>query len=129
MEWFLKVVRDNYANFDGRARRKEYWMFVLIYFIIAFVIGILEGIMGLKNNMGSGPISGLLSLALLVPSLAVGARRLHDNGKSGWMQPLALLPIIGWIWLIVLHATEGHKGDNQYGADPKGSEFEEIGNN
>ncbi len=128
MEWFLKVVRDNYANFDGRARRKEYWMFVLIYIIIAFVISILEGVMGLKNSMGIGAISGLLALALLVPSLAVGARRLHDINKSGWWQLLVLIPIVG-IWLIVLLATKGTKGDNQYGADPKGSEFEEIGNN
>ena len=123
MEWFLKVVRDNYANFDGRARRKEYWMFVLISILISFVFGFVTGLIGMPS------LAYLFSLAILVPSIAVTARRLHDIGKSGWFQLIAFIPIIGFIWLIVLNATEGTKGDNQYGADPKGSEFNEIGNN
>ena len=124
IEWYLKVVRDNYANFSGRARRSEYWYFILFNLIVGIVLGIIDYIIGFEI------LGNLYSLAMLIPSLAVSVRRLHDVGKSGWFYLLVLLPIIGWIWLLVLFATEGDNGTNEYGADPKTNydEFDEIGN-
>jgi len=132
MEWFLKVVRDNYANFNDRARRKEYWMFTLISAIISFALSYFDSILGFSDGMfENGIISNIYSLAVFIPSLAVSVRRLHDVGKSGWMLLLVLLPIIGWIWLFILQVTEGDQGPNAYGSDPKGfgDELEELGNN
>lgn len=132
MEWFLKVVRDNYSNFRGRARRKEYWMFTLFSIIFSIGLTILDDTLGFtfgetySNNAsgftyssGGGVLSSLFSLALFIPTLAVAVRRLHDVNKSGWMLLVALIPLIGTIWLIVLFATEGDKGSNQYGGDLK----------
>lgn len=113
MEWFLKVVKDNYANFNGRARRKEYWMYVLFYCIIAIVASIVDILLAML--IGIPLLSYVVMLALLVPSIAVGVRRMHDVGKSGWF---ILIPIYN----IILFITEGEKGDNQYGPDPKAGE-------
>jgi len=112
MEWFLKVVRNHYFDFNGRARRKEYWMFVLVNVILAVVVGIVAGM--IKQPW----ISSLLGLALLLPGLGVGARRLHDIGKSGWFMLIALIPVVG-LYLIYLLAQEGERGSNAYGPDPK----------
>ena len=124
--WFLKVVKENYANFEGRARRSEYWYFTLVSVLISIVLRIIDSVVG--SEIG---IVGLIySLAVLVPSIAVGVRRLHDIGKSGWYLLVALIPIAGAIWLLVLLCTEGDHGPNQYGADPKNpnyGEFDEIG--
>lgn len=114
MSWFLAVVQK-YAVFQGRARRKEFWMFVLFYAIFGFVAGILDGI------LGTYLIVPLLSLAMIVPYLAVTVRRLHDIDKSGAWFFIAFIPVIGGIWLLILLATEGTRGDNNYGSDPKGS--------
>ena len=119
MEWFLKVVRDNYANFDGRARRKEYWMFVLINFIISCVLGILAYVANVFYYL-----SVIVSLALIIPSIAVGVRRLHDINKSGWMLLLCLIPFVNF-YLIYLLFLEGDKGPNEYGADPKADEHQD----
>lgn len=116
MEWFLKVVRDNYANFDGRARRKEYWMFALFNAIIATILTIL----GLMSTTFSY-INALVSLALLLPALAVGVRRLHDINKSGWVLLIGIIPLLN-IYLIYLFCLEGDKGPNEYGQDPKADE-------
>ncbi len=113
MNWYLKVL-GQYADFSGRARRKEYWMFVLFNVIFAMIAASIDGILGTNSA-----ISGLYSLAVFIPSLAVGVRRLHDIGKSGLMILVGLIPLIGWIWLIVLFVTEGHPEDNQYGSNPK----------
>ncbi|WP_304145521.1 MULTISPECIES: DUF805 domain-containing protein [Mesoflavibacter] len=127
MEWYLKVVRDNYANFEGRARRKEYWMFVLFNIIFAIAAMVLDNILGLAfEGIGYGPIYGIYGLAVFIPGLAVAIRRLHDIGKSGWMILIAFIPFIGGIWLLVLLATDGNKGANQYGPDPKNPTNEEI---
>ncbi|MDE2307798.1 MAG: DUF805 domain-containing protein [Xanthomonadaceae bacterium] len=112
-DWYLKCVKGHYADFDGRARRTEYWMFVLantLIYIVMFVIG---------RIVGLPVIAGLYSLALLVPGIAVGVRRLHDTGRTGWWLLIALIPLIGTIWIIVLLALDGDQGDNPYGADPK----------
>ncbi|MEJ5148126.1 MULTISPECIES: DUF805 domain-containing protein [unclassified Sphingobacterium] len=116
MEWFLKVVRDNYANFDGRARRKEYWMFALFNFIISCILGILAYIANVFYYL-----SIIVSLALIIPSIAVAVRRLHDINKSGWMILLCLIPFVNF-YLIYLFFLEGDKGPNEYGQDPKADE-------
>lgn len=114
IEWYKKVVFENYANFNGRARRKEYWMFFLANFIVSFIIGFILGFISPKLVM----LSNVYSLAVLIPSIAVGVRRMHDVGKSGWF-------IIIPIYNLVLLCTEGDHGTNEYGPDPK-SDFNEI---
>lgn len=113
LEWYLKVL-TNYVGFQGRARRKEYWMFVLFNIIISIALGIIEGIIGT-----GGFLAGIYSLAILLPSLAVAFRRLHDTGKSAWWLLISLIPLIGSIILLVFFCQEGDSNDNQYGANPK----------
>lgn len=127
MEWYLKVVRDNYANFEGRARRQEYWMFVLFNFIFIIAIALVSGVLSsLLDTPGFMLLYIIYVLAVFIPSLAVAVRRLHDVGKSGWFYLISLIPLIGGIWLLILFATEGDKGSNQYGPDPKAPNAEEI---
>jgi uncharacterized membrane protein YhaH (DUF805 family) len=119
MNWYLKVMKQ-YADFDGRARRTEYWMFVLFNMIFSVVAVVLDNVLGIAmEGIGYGPLYGLYVLAMIIPSLAVAVRRLHDTGKSGWMLLIALIPIIGSIWLLVLYATDGNPGENEYGSNPK----------
>ena len=119
MNWYLKVLKQ-YADFSGRARRKEYWMFVLFNMIFAIVAMILDNVLGIAmEGIGYGPLYGLYVLAMLIPGLAVAVRRLHDVGKSGWMILIALIPLIGAIWLLVLMVTDSNAGENQYGQNPK----------
>ncbi len=100
----MTVLKDKYADFNGRATRSEYWWYTLF----AFVLGIVLGILNIKI------LTGLVGLALLVPNIAVGVRRLHDTGRSGWMLLLALIPLIGSLVLIYFFVQES-KEDNQYG--------------
>ncbi|MCW5897793.1 MAG: DUF805 domain-containing protein [Flavobacteriales bacterium] len=119
MNWYLKVLK-NYVGFKGRARRKEYWMFVLFHIIFTVVAMVLDNATGMADpTTGYGPIYALYALALLLPSLAVAARRLHDVGKSGWFLLIGFIPIIGAIWLIVLFVTDSKPGLNKYGPNPK----------
>lgn len=119
MNWYLHVLR-NYANFNGRARRKEYWMFVLFNIIFGIAAMVIDNLLGIAvEAIGYGPIYGLYSLAVLIPGLAVAVRRLHDVGKSGWMLLVILIPIIGAIWILVLSVSDSQPGDNQYGSNPK----------
>ena len=119
MNWYLKVFKQ-YADFKGRARRKEYWMFVLFNMIFAIVAMILDNVFGIAmEGIGYGPLYGLYMLAVIIPSLAVGVRRLHDVGKSGWMMLISFIPLIGAIWLLVLFVTDGNPGENEYGVNPK----------
>jgi len=129
MEWYLKVVRDNYANFNGRASRQEYWMFFLFNMIFGIVAMVADNILGTvftigegsySVSMGYGWIYVLYMLAVIIPGIAAGARRLHDVGKSGWMMLVAFIPLIGGIWLIVLTVTDSNPGENNYGPSPKG---------
>lgn len=109
-----------YADFNGRARRKEYWMFVLFNIIFASVAIILDNLFGIAmKGIGYGPLYGLYLLAIIIPSIAVGVRRLHDIGKSGWMMLISFIPLIGVIWLLVLFVTDGNPGENEYGPNPK----------
>ena len=119
MKWYLQVLRK-YADFKGRARRKEYWMFVLFKFIFSIVAMILDNILGTAmEGVGYGLFYILYALAVFIPSLAVSVRRLHDVGKSGWMLLVGLIPIIGAIWLLVLMVTDSKPGENKYGPNPK----------
>ena len=119
MEWYLKVLRQ-YADFNGRARRKEYWMFFLFNMIIVAILSLIDRFTGTYSlEWGSGLLSGIYSIAVLIPGLAVAARRLHDVGKSGWMLLIAFIPIIGAIWLLVLFVTDSDPGSNKYGPNPK----------
>jgi len=119
MNWYLKVLKQ-YADFSGRARRKEYWMFVLFNIIFGIGAIILDNLLGLAfQEIGYGLIYILYVLVMFIPGLAVSVRRLHDIDKSGWMILGGLIPIIGAIWLLVLMVTEGTWGENKYGANPK----------
>tara|TARA_B110000467_G_C18182869_1_gene401575 strand:- start:22 stop:387 length:366 start_codon:yes stop_codon:yes gene_type:complete len=118
MEWYLKVLKQ-YGDFSGRARRKEYWMFILFNMIFAFTAAILDNILGTAGPAGYGVLYGIYGLAVFIPGLAVSVRRLHDVGKSGWMCFIALIPLIGAIWLLVLMLTDSNSGENEYGANPK----------
>ncbi len=113
MNWYLDVLKNKYAQFDGRAHRQEFWMFVLINFLISFAVGLVASFIGLKF------LSYVYSLALFVPSIALAARRLHDINRSGWWQLIAIIPIIGWIIIIIWYATDSNAGSNQYGENPK----------
>lgn len=119
MNWYLKVLKQ-YADFSGRARRKEYWMFALFNLIFLLVATILDNIFGLTlGERIYGVHYFLYALVVLIPGLAVCVRRLHDVGKSGWMFLIILIPIIGSIWLLVLEVTDSMPGENQYGPNPK----------
>ncbi|MGM0877452.1 MAG: DUF805 domain-containing protein [Bacillota bacterium] len=113
MEWYLKVLK-NYVGFKGRARRKEYWMFALFSVIISIVLSIIELAIDIESIF-----SGLYSLAILLPSLAVTVRRLHDIGRSGWWLLIGIIPVIGAIVLLVLSCLDSQEGDNKYGPNPK----------
>lgn len=121
MDWFLKVLRQ-YADFSGRARRSEYWMFVLFTFIFSLGAILLDLILSLiLRHPTYFSIFYMYSAAMMIPSMAVGFRRLHDLGKSGWWVLINLIPLGGPIWFIVLMATEGQRQENPYGPDPKAS--------
>jgi uncharacterized membrane protein YhaH (DUF805 family) len=130
MQWFIDVITKRYAQFSGRARRKEFWMYVLFYVIGSIILGILDQILGLdfKQTSGSSTIrSGgwletIYGLALLVPTIAVAVRRMHDKDRSGWWVLIWLIPCVGTIWFIVWQAQEGTPGDNRFGPDPKAAE-------
>lgn len=103
----VKLCFAKYADFSGRAQRPEFWWFTLFVFLASLIIG-----------MVSDTVSILFSLATLLPSLAVGARRLHDTGRSGWWQLLWLIPVVGWIIMIVLLAQQGDAADNRFSGVP-----------
>lgn len=120
MNWYLKVL-NQYADFNGRARRKEYWMFALFNIIVGFVLSFIDGVIGTFHyETGMGILGGIYSLGVIIPGLAVCVRRLHDIGKSGWMMLIVLIPIVGVIWLLVLMVTDSSPDKNQYGENPKG---------
>lgn len=107
----IKVcLTEKYVNFSDRARRSEYWYFVLFNFLISAAVNII---------FGEGIVSGLVSLALLVPGIAVAIRRLHDTGRSGWNFLWVLLPVIGWIVLLIYYVQDSQPGANQWGPNPK----------
>jgi uncharacterized membrane protein YhaH (DUF805 family) len=113
MQWYLEVLKK-YAVFSGRARRKEYWMFVLFNIIISFALGFVTGFVA--SLIGSPGIAGIItiiySLAIIIPGIAVGVRRMHDLGRSGWW---IIVPFVNLVFLFM----DSQPGENEYGPNPK----------
>lgn len=129
MKWFIKAFRQ-YADFSGRASRQEFWMFVLFNLLFAMawalVAGLLTGLLGDSFNQESRLMFMYKLIAIYyavttVPAMAVGVRRLHDTGRSGWWMLIGLVPLVGSIWLIVLMCSDDNPGDNRYGSPPDGT--------
>ncbi|WP_304545139.1 DUF805 domain-containing protein [Sulfurimonas microaerophilic] len=120
-KYFIDIYKIHYANFDGRARRQEFWFFVLFYFIVSFLVGLLDGLIGSEIDYviySAGLFGTIFSLASFIPFLALAARRMHDIDKSGWWQLIQIIPVIGWIWFLILTVLQGTMGQNRFGADP-----------
>jgi len=121
MKWFLDALRSKYATFTGRARRKEYWYYLLFYLLSIFVLTFLDVVIGTYSEEAEvGLLGGLFVLATIVPSIAVAVRRLHDTDRSGWWVLLNLIPIIGGIVLLVFTLLDSQPGANRFGPNPKG---------
>jgi len=122
MKYFIKSLR-HYADFSGRACRKEFWMFALFNFIFSMAWTFLVALIAVKGDSNTSSLTFIITLSwlaiMVLPSMAVSVRRLHDVGKSGWLLLVALIPLIGGIWLLILMLTDGHAGENKYGRQPK----------
>jgi len=126
MSWFIEALKK-YAVFSGRSRRKEYWFFVLFVVIISIVLNIIDGLIGVYDrSMGAGLLSTIFSLAILIPSIAVSVRRLHDIDRTGWWVLIALVPLVGWIVLLVFHVQDSTPGTNRYGPNPKSTDYQSM---
>ncbi|WP_211271277.1 DUF805 domain-containing protein [Moraxella pluranimalium] len=122
VDYAVQTVTKNYANFNGRVRRKEYWGTMLVYMIVAVILSMLMNITFWISEYLSYffvLVASIFYLAMIVPIIALTVRRLHDVDKSGWWYFISLVPLIGGIWLLILLCTEGTRGENQFGADPK----------
>lgn len=138
MEWMLRPLK-RYAQFTGRARPKEYWMYILFLILCSIGLSIVESMLGLGQSThwmmhdhwsaytgvrhSGGPLIGLLALATFIPSLAVAVRRLHDTDRSGWWLLIGLIPLLGGLILLIFMISGGTRGPNRYGPDP----FDEPG--
>jgi uncharacterized membrane protein YhaH (DUF805 family) len=111
-------LTQKYADFSGRARRSEYWWFFLFNALVGLVASVIDSILGTRYGSGTGLVQTIVQLALLIPGIAVGARRLHDTGRSGWWLLIGLIPIVGWIVLLVFFVQDS-QGENEYGESPK----------
>ncbi len=128
MYWYILALR-NYFNFSGRSRRKEFWMFTLFNYLIMFLIVIMDNMLTERTPMEypyeSSPFSGfsvyiaVYALLMVIPTISLQIRRLHDTGRSGWNLFLSIIPLVGPIMLLVYFCTEGDEGNNEYGPDPK----------
>lgn len=122
MNWYLKCLKQ-YADFSGRARRQEYWMFVLFNALAALALYVFLFILSFILGEAGAVLGALLvcayMLATMIPSLAVAVRRLHDIGNSGWKILVGLIPLVGGIWLLVLYCQDSQPGANRWGANPK----------
>ena len=120
MNWVLEPLKK-YAVFEGRARRKEYWYFALFYLLAMIATTIVDMMTGMySQTLEIGVLSGILVLAIFMPSLSVTVRRLHDTDRSGWWVLIGLIPIIGAIVLLVFMALDSQPGANRFGPNPKG---------
>lgn len=117
-ENFINILKNHYTDFNGRVRRREYWSFTLVSVIISIAFGIVDLLLG---TIGIGFTGYIYSLAVLLPSLGLLARRLHDTGKSGWWMLLGLTGI-GALVVLYFACIDGTVGQNEYGADPKAGE-------
>ncbi|GAB1362881.1 DUF805 domain-containing protein [Rhodobacter sp.] len=129
----VKSAYRNYVTFSGRAARSEYWWYTLFLVIGSVVLALVESALGFGSgavqaveggvsaSYAGGPLSIIWSPGNLLPALAVGVRRLHDTDRSGWWYLIALVPLVGFIVLLVFFCTKGSAGNNRFGADPLGS--------
>jgi len=125
--YFLDTIKNRYAQFEGRASRSEFWYFALFYFLIDIIISAIDAfivnpMIGMTPDQAAqgGVLQMVFALGLLIPSIALGIRRLHDIGKSGWWYLLVFIPIIGWLALLYFYILDSQPGTNKYGANPKG---------
>lgn len=138
MEWMLMPLK-RYAEFSGRSRRKEYWMWLLFYIVVVVITTYLDILLGLGGsatgtqsgasvgfNVNFGVITIIFMLAVLVPNLAVAVRRLHDLDKSGWLLLIGLIPFLGGLYLLFLFTQPGTAGPNRFGPDPKGGSDAQV---
>ncbi|SUD89965.1 DUF805 domain-containing protein [Psychrobacter phenylpyruvicus] len=127
MDWFVDAIKNKYAQFDGRARRKEYWMFQLFYWLFYLVFFMILGLLtGLGDSESITTLGAMIififMLGLIIPMWAVTIRRLHDTGKSGWWALITFIPYIGPIVLLIFCCLDSEPGMNKYGPNPKGIE-------
>lgn len=121
MNWFLAVLKK-YAVLSGRAQRAEYWYFFLFYLLIYIALAIIDNVTGsLSADAEIGLLGSIFVLGTLIPSVAVGVRRLHDTDRSGWWLLLAFVPVVGTIVLIVFMVQDSSPGNNRFGPNPKGA--------
>jgi uncharacterized membrane protein YhaH (DUF805 family) len=124
--YFIDTVKNRYVDFKGRSTRSEFWYFMLFYVIIGLILVVFDSLLfssGSTDAGGSwtgGLLSTLLSLGLLLPSLGLSIRRLHDIGKTGWWVLISLVPLIGFIVLLIFYVKDSQPGSNEYGSNPKG---------
>ena len=123
-KYYLDILTNKFADFNGRARRKEYWMWTLYCTIILLISMVLDNLFGLTfeflgHDLGYGWLYLIFGIIQFIPGLAVVVRRLHDVGKSGWYYLIILIPLIGFIWILVLLCTDGVKEENKWGTNPK----------
>ena len=119
MNWYIEVLKK-YTVFVGRARRKEYWYFVLFNIIVSMILLFVDNLVGTFNKeSGFGVFNSIYSLAVLLPAIGVAIRRLHDTGRSGWWLLIGFIPLIGAIVLLIFFVKDGQPGENQYGPNPK----------
>ena len=123
-KYYLDILTNKFADFNGRARRKEYWMWILYCTIILLISMALDNLFGLTfeflgQDLGYGWLYLIFGIIQFIPGLAVVVRRLHDVGKSGWYYLIILIPLIGFIWILVLLCTDGVKEENKWGTNPK----------
>lgn len=119
MNYYIEALKK-YAVFNGRARRKEYWFFVLFNIIASFILVSVDSTIGSFNpTSGKGFLSGIYTLGVLIPGIAVSVRRLHDTGRSAWWLLIGFIPLIGTIILLIFMAQNSKPGWNKYGSNPK----------
>ena len=123
-KYYLDILTNKFADFNGRARRKEYWMWTLYCTIILLISMVFDNLFGLTfellgEDLGYGWLYLIFGIIQFIPGLAVVVRRLHDVGKSGWYYLIILIPLIGFIWILVLLCTDGVKEENKWGTNPK----------
>jgi uncharacterized membrane protein YhaH (DUF805 family) len=120
MEYILNTYRNNYINFNGRVRRREFWAYILFFVITVIILTIIDLMIGIfYMEIGLGILSGLFIIFSILPTLSIATRRLHDINKSGWWQLLGIIPIIGAFILFIFYAIDSFPGQNNFGYNPK----------
>ena len=121
MSWYIEALKK-YAVFGGRSRRKEYWYFVLFNVIVSLVLSAVDALLGtFSSSTNVGLLGGIYGLAIIIPSIAVSVRRLHDIDRTGWWVLISLVPVIGTLVLLVFAVLDGTPGENRFGPNPKAS--------